>query len=701
MKKRVLSVVLAIALTVCFIPSAWASPLDYLQNADSLKKLGLFLGSDAGFELERAATRAESAVMVVRLLGKETLAKTQNNAHPFKDVPAWAGPYVGYLYKNGITKGLSADRFGSGDLATAPQYASFLLRSLGYSESAGDFTWDKAVEKLIDLKIIGDDLKKLLDADADLKRGYVVALSHAALFASIKGSNIALLEKLYLNDSAVTSEQLTAAAAGDAKISELAAKLGVSVVGKDMTAGQVYDLAAPSVFVIVTKDSDGNDDALGSGFFIDADGTALTNYHVISTAATAKITTTDKKTYDVESVLGYDSRLDIAIIKIKGTGFKPVTIGDLSKLKTGDKVFTIGNPAGLASTISEGILSADARKMFQIDMIQFSSPITHGSSGGVLMNSASQVVGITTGGLDVQGFNFAVPITYLDKVHRFDQPKQISEVSMMFAGRYEDYYHADEFEETEPDNSPANYKKLTTLSAVYCSLSDANDVDGFSISLKEDSHFYVRMQSHLLYAPKIVMKVVDSKNTEHLKQMFYPGKEFSIIEGFLPKGDYNIVISANDPAGTLKWDNIYYDLYVDCLSLSEAEKLYNIKLADFPSSLENDPNDTRENAQYLRMPDLLFADLDGKDDVDYYYFTVTKSGEAGFAFITENRSEIKVSVFKEGETEAFGSLKYVSELDTEVFSERLNPGSYFIKVERKDDRKTEKRSYAIQTFSAE
>ena len=112
-------------------------------SALGLYDLGLFKGTDKGFELDRQLTRAEAAVMLVRLLGAEPEAIARNYGHPFTDVPSWADPYVGYLYQNGLTNGISKTEFGSGRPTTLDDYLTFMLRTLGYKDGE-DFEWSQA-----------------------------------------------------------------------------------------------------------------------------------------------------------------------------------------------------------------------------------------------------------------------------------------------------------------------------------------------------------------------------------------------------------------------------------------------------------------------------------------------------------------------------------------------------------------------------
>lgn len=104
-------------------------PGDTEAQAQMLYDLGLFKGTDKGFELEKSMTRAEASVMLTRLLGAEKTALAGNWKHPFTDVPQWADKYVGWLYQNGLTKGVSATLYGSQRNVTCGQYCIFLTRA--------------------------------------------------------------------------------------------------------------------------------------------------------------------------------------------------------------------------------------------------------------------------------------------------------------------------------------------------------------------------------------------------------------------------------------------------------------------------------------------------------------------------------------------------------------------------------------------
>ncbi|MEW9698470.1 glycogen-binding domain-containing protein [Paenibacillus sp. SI8] len=219
---------------------ALATSADELEHqADVLNKLNVFKGGSNGLELDNSTSRIEGAVMLVRLLGKEKEALIQGNAHPFSDIPAWADPYIGYLYHHQLTSGSSPTQFGSGEM-TAEQYCTFVLRVLGYDDKVGDFDWSRAVEKLVEVGVLTSDDTKEMQKDQFLRK-YVVIISYNALQSKIKGQTKTLVQDL-IEKKAFAPEDVIQA--NDGSLGELAVtnKTGKWVVFKyfSSTANQVY-----------------------------------------------------------------------------------------------------------------------------------------------------------------------------------------------------------------------------------------------------------------------------------------------------------------------------------------------------------------------------------------------------------------------------------------------------------------------------
>ena len=154
----------------------------------------------------------------------------------------------------------------------------------------------------------------------------------------------------------------------------------------------------------------------GSGFIISSDGYIVTNHHVVDDADEVRVQLTDKREFKAK-VIGSDKRTDTALIKIDATNLPRVAIGDPNKLKVGEWVVAIGQPFGLESTMTAGILSAKQRDIGGTDLVPFLQTdvaINPGNSGGPLFNMKGEVVGINSmifsrsGGY--QGVAFSIPI---------------------------------------------------------------------------------------------------------------------------------------------------------------------------------------------------------------------------------------------------------------------------------------------------
>jgi S1-C subfamily serine protease len=140
---------------------------------------------------------------------------------------------------------------------------------------------------------------------------------------------------------------------------------------------------------------------LGSGVIYDSKGDIVTNAHVVDSARTFKVTLADGRTF-TGSLVGSYTPDDVAVIHITATGLTPAVFGDSSKLSVGDFVLAVGNPLGLQSSVTEGIVSALNRQVSEPngnalpDVIQTSAAINPGNSGGALVDLNAQVVGIPT-----------------------------------------------------------------------------------------------------------------------------------------------------------------------------------------------------------------------------------------------------------------------------------------------------------------
>ena len=405
--KKTVACLLCVVLLLGALPFAAADRDLSLEEslATDLKVLGLFQGvSDTDFDLARAPSRTEALIMLIRVLGRESEALDGDWTHPFTDVADWADEYIGFAYENSLTNGISATEFGSGS-ADAAMYLTFVLRALGYSDAnGGDFTWNNPFPLATSAGILPEATDTL-----NFWRADVVLISYAALDAKLKGSEKKLSQKL-IEAEVFTGEQLQSNFSMEKFMQ----------VKTALSSEAIYARCSPAVFYLEVFDADGTALGQGSGFFIASDGTAVTNYHVVVGAHSAKITTADTETvYDVEGIYDFSELDDWAIIKVNGSGFPYLQRGAASTIVGGAAVYAIGSPLGLKNTITQGIISNPSRLDAGTTYIQTSTPISPGSSGGALINQYGEVIGIIsaffTGG---QNLNLALPLSYLSTASR-------------------------------------------------------------------------------------------------------------------------------------------------------------------------------------------------------------------------------------------------------------------------------------------
>lgn len=379
MKKRIFSIILALSLCVSLAVSAFAATAEQSAAADELYTLGLLRGGDGGFRLDDTATRQEALTMIVRLLAKEETALSGTWKHPFTDVKAWADGYVGYGYAKGLVKGVGAKTFGGEKDVSVSQYLVLVLRALGYSESAGDFTWRDPATLSVKLGLIAS--AKDAASGTPCTRGKMVLITDNALSIKFKGADTAPLDNLraYLagDSSGLSSTQIAR-----------------KVAGAVFSIDTYYDLDCELHF------------AVGSGFFLTADGVAVTNYHVLKGSYAARVELVSGETYPVEGIISADNLRDVAIIKVSKTAvdgssvsrFPTVTLGRSALAEEGDPVYAFGSPLGQANTMTDGVVSNICRYVdgSQFPYIQVSANTAKGSSGGALVNDRGEVIGITS-----------------------------------------------------------------------------------------------------------------------------------------------------------------------------------------------------------------------------------------------------------------------------------------------------------------
>lgn len=200
--------------------------------------------------------------------------------------------------------------------------------------------------------------------------------------------------------------------------------VGENYSGEEISAVQIYENNVESVVFVQTTFARGA--YTGSGFVIDAEnGYILTNSHLVEGGSDFAVTFSNGDSYTAE-LIGNDTINDIAVLKIKASGLKNVTIGNSDDLKIGESIFVIGNPLGnLTFTMTSGILSGVDRSIntgeYNITTFQTDAAINNGSSGGPAFDSTGAVVGIASAkyaATGVEGICFCIPINDAMRVAR-------------------------------------------------------------------------------------------------------------------------------------------------------------------------------------------------------------------------------------------------------------------------------------------
>ncbi len=431
--KKVISLLLGVILLLSVFTPAGAAHVTAPGAIETLETLGLVRGTGNGFEPERTATRAEAVTMLVRLLGREAAAEKEIGRCPFAD-GGWASPYITYAYKNGLVIGQRAGWFGSETPVQIRDYLTMLLRALGYSTANGDFSWSGSIAFADSIGLTHGEYT----AQTEMLREDLALMSYTALTLKLKNSDRTLIEQLYL-DGAVS--------ASDLKATRLSAALSAGKT--DYTAAEIHEMSADAVVMLelfreeedFTKEKPSSH---ASAFFVTADGAALTSWHALDGVAHARAITLDGRRFDVSGVLWYDVLRDIAVIRISRTDtegnsvrfFPYLDIGDSDAVYNGEPVVTVSNAPSRQDSVTDGIISSRNRIVDDPDyaVLQFTAPISPGSSGGPLLNMHGEVVGVLYGSfVGGDSMYLAVPVNCLPAdalicaEHSFEEAKAMEE----------------------------------------------------------------------------------------------------------------------------------------------------------------------------------------------------------------------------------------------------------------------------------
>ena len=192
MKKTVVALFLALVMIVMSV-TCFAVGTSDVNTADALNELGLFLGTENGYELEKGLTRAEGVTLLIRMIGMEEKAENGVFNNSFTDVPGWAAGYIGYAFANNITNGTGVTTFSPDTAMTDYMFLTLVMRALNYFDkgNASQFVWNNPYALAKELGLI-----ETVEADKEFTRADAIRVFWNALNVELNGTEITLAERL-------------------------------------------------------------------------------------------------------------------------------------------------------------------------------------------------------------------------------------------------------------------------------------------------------------------------------------------------------------------------------------------------------------------------------------------------------------------------------------------------------------------------
>ena len=398
MKKKLLSLVCALALTISLLPAAQALEGEGTRAAEALASLGLVTGTGAGYAAEKPATQEQAAALLVRLLGAEKTAKADRRSCGWAGIPSWARSAVNYCAFHDL---IDWSEYRAGGALDAELWCAMLLRALGCGSELGS----SAARTALRIGLISRPL------EGTLTRGDLFETALAALTYPAKDGGTLL--------DGLLAKGLCTAAAVDALGLRRETLTAREAADRHLSAILCLDLFADEEAIEADEPT-----ANASAFLISPDGLAVTNYHSIDGAISGRATLITGEACAIERVIYYDADIDLAVIRIARTTaegetvpcFHAIALAGAKEVRMGDTVYALGYPGGGAATVTTGKVTDPENDDYLAPMIESTAQVISGNSGGALINDEGKVVGITVSSHSGGVPSYSVPIRYLNSL---------------------------------------------------------------------------------------------------------------------------------------------------------------------------------------------------------------------------------------------------------------------------------------------
>lgn len=399
-------------------------------------KFGLF---------RKTATWALIVMLLLSMLPPMMMAKAAEKGVTFRDVTMYQNE-IAYLADLNIIRGYQDGTFRPTATVTRLQAVQMILRALGIEGEEisavsfkdlkpGDYGY-KEVAAAVDLGFVTGKTDGSFDPYGKLTRAqmakmFAVAFNlvgkHSKDFTDVRQGHWSYNYVHALAANGITTGYPDGSFRPNAPIQRMHFALFMARYMNDefkppvttpLTRKEVI-AKKESVVTVHVYDEDYEEISQGSGFVV-ANGLIVTNFHVVSGGMFFEVETHNGETFEIEGVVDYDFDNDIAILKpYERLPLKPLRIGSKDMIEQGDEVVAIGSPLGFSNSTSVGIVSGIRTfewEDWKADFIQFTAPVTYGSSGGPLLNMYGYVVGLISFGFELGGLNFALAADHVKEL---------------------------------------------------------------------------------------------------------------------------------------------------------------------------------------------------------------------------------------------------------------------------------------------
>lgn len=389
--------------------------------------------------------------------------------------------------------------------------------------------------------------------------------------------------------------------------------LPVNSNSQNLTAEEIFEKVNDAIVVVYTYDFEGDKHAQGSGIILNDKGIVVTNYHIFAGCERIELKRKDVVVNHL-GVIGVNIEKDILILRLDGSDYPNIPICESDTLKVGQKIYAVGSPLGYENTMSEGIISGlreigESKKSF----IQITASASPGSSGGAVLNSKGELVGmVSMGYLFAENMNFAIPIKDILKANQglLTDKKTLEALSYFYKGYNE--YEIGKFREAAENYtkyielSPGEAKAFNYRGLAYWKLKKyKNAIKDFTKALKIDPNFKPAYINRAEVYIKMEEYEKGAKDLGKLIRMDPENIDAYYSRGICYSKDESYSKAIKDFTKVIKLDPEYTEAYVNRGICRFYDKDYSGAMEDWYRAIKLDPDLKPQLTHWIDQADYL------------------------------------------------------------------------------------------------